>query len=465
MDNKSNNLAARVNDNSHEKVSLGQIARRPNLLIVDDSAVVRKSIRTVLERFYDCSEAASVLEAFNLLKSQNFELVITDVLMPGLSGIELVRRVSEAYPDTAIIVVSGVDRPQRALDAVRLGAFDYLIKPYDNEVLEWTVSRALERRELILNSKKYKADLELRNQELLRGKRELERLQAQIVQNEKMASLGQLAAGVAHELNNPVGYLYGNLDLVDSSIQQLLDIIRFYDDLDLPSHIREKIEEYKKSVCFDQTVADIRSILADCRDGAERVRDIVQNLRTFSRLDEAEFKRTDLHEGIDSTIRLLSRYFSGGKIRLIRDYSKVSVIEAFPAQLNQVWMNLLVNAAQAIGPNAGEVKIKTWEDDQNVCVEISDTGPGIPSDILNRIFDPFFTTKPVGEGTGLGLSITFGIIERHDGEITVRNLHPHGACFTVKIPKISRRLNNSRESGNYNYKEQLVCSHATKSYV
>jgi DNA-binding NtrC family response regulator len=171
-------------------------AARERILIVDDSATVRRSLSTFLSSEYDCAEAASALEAFQLLKEATFELVITDIIMPGISGIELVRKVVDNYPQTAVMVVSGVDRPQRALDAVRLGAFDYLIKPLDNEVLALTVKRALERRSLLMNAKKYKADLEARNEELIRGKEQLERLQAQIVQNEKMASIGQLAAGL-----------------------------------------------------------------------------------------------------------------------------------------------------------------------------------------------------------------------------------------------------------------------------
>ncbi len=414
---------------------VGDYPKREQILIVDDSATVRKSFSKLLCLRYDCYEAQNVIEAFDLLKKRPIDLVITDVIMPGLSGVELLRKVIESYPQTAVIVVSGVDRPQRALDAVRLGAFDYLIKPCDEDVLDLTVTRALERRSLLINAVKYKADLEARNEELVRGKAQLERLQAQVVQNEKMASLGQLAAGIAHEINNPVGFVYGNLDFLGNCVNDLIKLVRFYDTLQLPDSTASAVAELKAGINYETTIDDLTEVIADCRVGVERVRDIVQNLRTFSRLDEAEFKQTDLHEGIDSTIRIISRYFTGGNIRLVREYGEIPPFDAFSAQLNQVWMNLLVNAAQAIGPNVGEVKIVTTADEDSITISVSDTGGGIDNVHLSRIFDPFFTTKPVGEGTGLGLSIAFGIVDRHNGRINATSEMGKGTTFQVSLPR------------------------------
>lgn len=408
---------------------------KERILVVDDSAVARKAFTRALAAKYECMEAKSVIEAFELLKTDEFDLVITDIIMPGLSGIELLRKVVDAYPKTAVLVVSGVDRPQRALDAVRLGAFDYLIKPCDTSVLTLTVERALERRSLLMNAQRYKRDLEERNEELVRGKAQLERLQAQIVQSEKMASIGQLAAGIAHELNNPVGFVYGNLDLLEGCVKDLLELLEFYDGIELPEAVRSDVEAIKNRINYTTSAEDLTSIVSDCRAGTERVKDIVLNLRTFSRLDEAEFKKTDVHEGIDSTLRLLSRYFSSGDVRLIRDYGELPSIDAFSSQLNQVWMNLLVNAAQAVSPGPGEVTISTRADDNYVLISVSDTGKGIAKDVLSKIFDPFFTTKAVGEGTGLGLSITFGIVERHGGRIDVVSEPGSGTTFTVTLPQ------------------------------
>lgn len=383
---------------------------------------------------YICVEAESATDAFARLKEREFALVITDVMMPGLSGIELLRKIIENYPHTAVIVVSGVDRPQRALDAVRLGAFDYLIKPCDLDVLALTVERALERRNLLRNAHQHKLDLEARNVELAEGKAQLERLQAQIVQSEKMASIGQLAAGIAHELNNPVGFVYGNLDILSECITNLTKLLAFYDAAELNESLASGASAIKEQINYSSTLDDLHDIIRDCREGAERIRDIVQNLRTFSRLDEADFKKTDIHEGIDSTIRLLSRYFSGGNITLVRDYAELPLIDSFSGQLNQVWMNLLVNAAQAVSVNGGEVRITTCTDSESIIVNIGDTGCGIAPEHLTRIFDPFYTTKPVGEGTGLGLSISFGIVERHGGQITVDSRLNEGTVFSVSLP-------------------------------
>lgn len=403
------------------------------ILIVDDSAVTRKVFKRCLSLRYDCSEASSVIEALAELRTNNYDLVITDVMMPGLSGVELLRRVIESYPETCVLVVSGVDRPQRALDAVRLGAADYLIKPCDPEVLQLAVERAMERQTLLRNAKKYKQDLEAQNRELADGKAQLERLQAQIVHSEKMASLGQLAAGIAHELNNPVGYVYGNLELLERCTDDLITLLDFYDSQALGDSISEQAGKIKERIDYEATRDDLVSIISDCRDGTERVRDIVQNLRTFSRLDEAEFKPTDIHEGIDSTIRLLSRYFSGGNVRLLRDYGELPIVDAYSAQLNQVWANLLINAAQAIGPN-GEVVVQTRHVDETILVTVRDDGCGIEPGTVKKIFDPFFTTKPVGVGTGLGLSISFGIIERHGGKINVHSEPGNGSSFTIVLP-------------------------------
>lgn len=167
---------------------------------------------------------------------------------------------------------------------------------------------------------------------------------------------------------------------------------------------------------------------------AERIRDVVQNLRLFSRLEEAELKRVDLNEGIESTVRLLSGYYKSGRIGLIRGYGDIPLVNCYAAQLNQVWMNLLVNAAQAIGTSPGEVRIETQCEGRTVLVSISDNGPGIPSEQLGKIFDPFFTTKPVGEGTGLGLSISHGIIERHGGKIDVQSAAGIGTTFIISLP-------------------------------
>jgi two-component system NtrC family sensor kinase len=404
------------------------------ILIVDDEAPLRNLFAQSLNQHYSCETAANAQEALDWLDREAFALVISDVQMPGLGGVELLRKVTERYRDTAVIMVSGLDRTQRVIDAIREGAFDYLLKPCDLDVLQLRVESALERRTLLRNARRYKEDLENRNTELAVRKAELERLQAQLVHNEKMASLGQLAAGVAHELNNPAGFIFSNMTVLPDYLSRLERVLSCYEEIPLSPDAAERVTAVRQETEYDQILSDLNSLAADSYEGAERIRDVVQNLRLFSRLDEAEFKQVDLHEGIDSTVRLLSKYYTSRFIVLKRDYGAVPPVHCYAGQLNQVWMNLLINAAQAIGDTHGEVRIKTRCEGETVIASISDTGKGIAPEHLEKIFDPFFTTKPVGDGTGLGLSITHGIIERHCGTIEVESIPGQGATFTVAIP-------------------------------
>ena len=387
------------------------------LLIVDDEEPVRNLFAKCLAERYSCETAANAQEALDRLQQKQFALVITDIQMPGIGGIELLRKINELYRDTAVIIASGIDRTQRVIDAIRMGAYDYLVKPCELDVLELCVQRALERRTLLRNARRYKEDLENRNIEL-----------------EKMASLGQLAAGVAHELNNPAGFIFSNMTILPKYVARVEEILLSYEQVLLNDSDAERIEAVKSKTDYENVLADLTSIAADSYNGAERIRDIVQNLRLFSRLDEAEFKQVDLHESIESTIRLLSKYYSSPLITLRRDYGNLPLINCYAGQLNQVWMNLLANAAQAIGDARGEVRIKTECDQETVSVCVSDTGKGIAPEHLKKIFDPFFTTKPVGEGTGLGLSISHGIVARHRGTLTVESVLGEGTSFKVSLP-------------------------------
>jgi two-component system NtrC family sensor kinase len=416
-----------------DSVELQEQSSDRRILIVDDESAVRGLFANFLGENYECETAASADEALAVLATKTFALVISDMIMPGRNGVELLRDVKTRYTDTAVIMISGVDRPQRVRDALRVGASDYLIKPCDLDVLTLSVERALERRLLQRTTANYKAHLETQNIELAHSKTELERLQGQLVHTEKMASLGQLSAGIAHELNNPAGFIYGNVDILRDYLKDLERLLKVYDEIALPPEIASSVAALKVEINYEKLSGDLSSILADCREGAQRICDVVKNLRLFSRLDEAELKKIDIHEGIESTIRLLSRYYSAGKIFLRREYADLPMVNCYAGQLNQVWMNLLGNAAQALD-DQGEVSISTKIDGDWISVVISDTGSGITEENLPRIFDPFFTTKQVGEGTGLGLSISYGIIVRHGGTITVTSEVGSGTSFTVKIP-------------------------------
>ena len=413
-------------------------ADSPRILIVDDEEAIRNLFSLTLSERYECVTAEDTPEALRLLAAQQFALVISDVQMPGLSGVELLRKIVSEFPDTAVIMVSGIDRSQRVIDALRIGAFDYLLKPCDLDVLQLRVEQALERRTLLQNGKRYKAELERHNAELSAQRAKLTSLQAQLMQSEKMASLGQLAGGVAHELNNPAGFIYSNMESLDSSAAGLARLLSVYDRASLSPELTSQANAIKKEIRYEEVLPELSSIIADCQEGARRIRDIVLNLRTFSRLDEAEATQIDINASIESTVRILSQYYNSDYIALKREYTPLPLMNCFAGQLNQVWMNLLMNAAQAIGRGPGEVRIETGVKDKLVFVKISDTGSGIKPEDLGKIFEPFFTTKPVGVGTGLGLSISYGIITNHGGTITVASNPGQGTTFTTLIPLAAR---------------------------
>src|SRR5438270_2189023 len=237
-----------------------------HILVVDDEDGVRNLFASFLSESFDCTTAASAEEALLLLAARPYALVISDVMMPGRNGIELLRDIVARYPDTIVVMCSGVDRTQRVLDAVRLGAYDYLVKPCDLDVLAMTIERALERRSLLRAARYYKLDLERRNDELRRSKAELGRLQSQIVPSEKVASLGQLAAGVAHGLNNPAGFIYGNMEVLEECARGVERLLAFYETVPLADELGARAREIKDEIDYDHTLADLRSIVADCRE-------------------------------------------------------------------------------------------------------------------------------------------------------------------------------------------------------
>ncbi len=265
--------------------------------------------------------------------------------------------------------------------------------------------------------------------------RELKSAQSAILQREKMASIGQLAAGVAHEINNPIGFVSGNLRALNKYIDKFTEFIDFQSEIIEKLNVSEAVEELnteKKKLKIDYIREDIKDLIKESLDGTERVSKIVQNLKTFSRIDEASYKMADINECIESTVNIVWNELKY-KAEVKKDYGNIPHIKCYPQELNQVFMNLLVNASHAI-EHFGEIIIKTWHDRENIFISVSDTGCGISEEVKNRIFEPFFTTKDVGKGTGLGLSITYDIIKKHNGEITVESEMGKGSTFTVKIP-------------------------------
>ncbi len=277
--------------------------------------------------------------------------------------------------------------------------------------------------------------LEVRSRELENAYSELKATQAQILQREKMASIGQLAAGVAHEINNPMGFITSNLGTLEKYTHKFTAYIDAQSEA-LASfeseEVTAKLKDIRNKLKLDYVCEDIGKLIEESQEGAERVKKIVQNLKTFSRVDQAEYKPADINECIESTLNIVWNELKY-KTTVEKEYGELPPVKCYPQQLNQVFMNLMVNAAQAI-EKQGVIKIKTWNADGAIHISISDTGSGIPEDKLSKIFDPFFTTKPVGQGTGLGLSITYDIVKKHKGEISVESEVGKGTVFNIRIP-------------------------------
>lgn len=268
------------------------------------------------------------------------------------------------------------------------------------------------------------------------ARRRLEDARQQLLQSEKMASIGQLAAGVAHEINNPIGYVHSNLGSLDNYVGDLFRILDVYAVAvrqAAPGQM-EEIETLRRQLDIDFLREDVRALLAETREGVGRVRQIVQDLKDISRAGARdEWQQADLHKGLESTLNIVASEIKY-KARVVKEYGSLPEIECLPGQLNQVFMNLLVNAAHAIREQ-GMIVIRTGADEASLWVEIADTGCGIPPELLPRIFEPFFTTKAAGQGTGLGLSLSEGIVRKHGGRIEVRSEVGRGTTFRVILPR------------------------------
>ncbi len=251
----------------------------------------------------------------------------------------------------------------------------------------------------------------------------------QLLQSEKLAGIGQLAAGVAHEINNPVGYVYSNLQSLGSYLD---DIFRLTDAIDSTASL-DDLNAIKKNIDYSFLKEDLKDLLAESREGIERVKTIISAMKDFSHIDDEEFKVADLHRGIETTLNMVNNELKY-KATVTKVFGEVPDVECISSQINQVIMNLLVNAAHAI-EDFGEIIIRTQCDAAHVIVEVEDNGKGIAEENLHRIFEPFFTTKAVGKGTGLGLSLSFNIIQKHNGSITAaRASTGKGTCFRISLP-------------------------------
>ncbi|WP_367850158.1 ATP-binding protein [Rhodoferax sp. WC2427] len=279
--------------------------------------------------------------------------------------------------------------------------------------------------------------LQRANQELRALNESLRSAQNKVRQSERLASIGQLAAGVAHEINNPIGYVFSNFGTLEAYLLRLFEMLEAYEQAELAlagSAVATRLAALRSRVELDYLKQDIPLLMGEAKEGLSRVRKIVQDLKDFSRANtHQEWVWASLHQGIESTLNIVaSKIKCRADVR--REYGALPEIECLPSELNQVFLNLLVNAAHAVGPERGLIVVRSGTAENAVWVEVEDDGCGIAAEHLPSVFEPFFTTKPVGRGTGLGLSLAYCIVHKHQGRIDVRSEPGHGTCFRITLP-------------------------------
>ncbi len=300
-----------------------------------------------------------------------------------------------------------------------------------NQLIKW-VDEYTQELELVRQNLEEK--VEERTQELSRTLADLKQTQSKLIQSEKMSSLGKMVAGIAHEINNPISFIYGNLDYIDDYFHSLQELIGLYQQVYHTDHvqIKEKIEAIELEFIFN----DLPKIIGSMQKGSKRIKKIVQSLRNFSHLDESTFKEVDVRIGLDHTLMMLNHKLNRG-ITIIKNYQEIPLINCYPAQINQVFYHILNNAIDAVNNSQEnpEITISTqYSQGETILISIKDNGEGIPKEIQNKLFDPFFTTKPVGQGQGLGLAICYNIIQQHRGEIKFISILDQGTEFMISLP-------------------------------
>lgn len=445
------------------------------LLLVDDNPTNLEVLATIVTHAgFEIAVANDGKNAIELLEYIKPDLILLDVMMPGIDGFEVCRYIKSSPPvaDIPIIFMTALADSVDKVKGLELGAVDYIIKPFQYEELlarvrlhlklsNLTQTLAAQNDRLKEMSEKLEQRVEERTAELSKSLQTLKTAQVQLVQSEKMSALGQLIAGVGHEINNPLNAITGNLSHAEDYIQDLLRLINLYQQKfpDPGDEIEEEIEE----IDLEYLIEDLPKLLDSMKFGSDRLAQISHSLRVFSRSDRDQKAYFDLHEGIDSSILLLTNRLKGKgdrpKIEIVKEYGEIPLVQCYPGQINQVFMNLLANAIDSLESRFAkdaleescimtpDLEERTHEDKPTVwirtkldqegyaIVKFSDNGIGIPPEVQDRLFEPLFTTKPVGKGTGLGLSICHQIaVEKHGGTLTCFSEPGQGAEFIITVP-------------------------------
>lgn len=406
---------------------------KPKILIVEDDGIVAMDIEGRLIKLgYDvCGKKASGEGAIEVVKNESPDLVLMDIVLKGnLDGIETSEIIQSRFGVPIVFLTAHADE-ERFERAKITTPFGYIIKPFRDKELKITIEMALF---------KNIADNKFRHAE-----KEKQELQLMLINSQKMEAIGQLAAGAAHEINNPIGFVGSNIDTLNDYIksivrllqhyQEMIDLIKDSNQNNLSAEIKEQIttiSEHEKNIEIDYIKKDVFELLNDCKDGTSQIGKIVRDLKSFAQPGKNEKIPVDINHGLESTLNVVKKELQN-KTTITMDLGEIPMVEGYPQKLNQVFMNILANAAQAI-KEKGQIKIQTKTERHDVIISISDTGCGIEKKNLIKIYDPFFTTKEVGEGTGLGMHISYNIIQEHNGTIDVKSQVGKGTIFTITLP-------------------------------
>ncbi|TVP60551.1 MAG: hybrid sensor histidine kinase/response regulator [Nodularia sp. (in: Bacteria)] len=430
---------------------MSNLPEKDLILIVDDTNTNLEVVSQALT--HSGFEVATAIDgeiALQQVQERLPDLILLDVMMPKIDGIETCRKLKENLRtrDIPIIFMTAISDTDTKVKCFALGAVDYIIKPFQKEEILARINIHLQLRHLTKTLEQRVAE---RTAALSQALEDLQKSQIKLVQKEKMFALGQLVAGIAHEINNPVGCIYGNLGHTSAYFQDMMKLINLYQQ-HYPHPVTE-IQEEISAIDLDYVSTDLPNLIASMKESVERIRNISTSLRTFSREDSDRKVACNIHDGIDSTIMILKHRLKicQGRpdIEVIRDYDNLPEVKCFSGQMNQVFMNLLANAIDAleesnIGRSYGEIEAhpnqitiqtRLTEDSNHVLIRIKDNGVGMPTDVQEKIFEHLFTTKPVGQGTGLGLSIARQIIvDKHEGTLEVNSTPGKGSEFIITIP-------------------------------
>ena len=420
-----------------------QTSLHTDILIVDDNAEnIRFLSALLLQQGYQVRKAINGKMALIAAQTTTPDLILLDVNMPGLSGYEVCKQLKadQKTSSVPVIFLSALDEVNDKVKAFQIGGVDFITKPFQFE-------EVLVRIQTHLKLQVLQTQLQAKNDELQQAFDHLKQMQARLIRKEKMLGLGQLVAGVCHELNNPMSFIVGNLKPAQTYIELLLTVINSYQQAypEPPAAIAAMLEEAD----LEFVTSDLKSIIKSIRSGGDRVCSIVAALRSFSRLGEAEIKAVDIHEGLDSTVLLLGHRLidkpNMPAIEVVRDYANLPLVTCSVGELNQVFLNILNNAidalelqfAQSLTLNQSPTILLRTEltEDRTITIRIKDNGAGVPEGVGMRLFEPFFTTKPVGQGMGLGLAISHQIVVgTHNGHLSYRSTPGQGAEFILQMP-------------------------------